>query len=106
MMRARRATSIEDSSGIDVVVESDVGGLLLQVKSSEHGKSRFRRRPLLGIAIVVVGPADTPEALLEKVVGELEKVRAQRLEARSALAAERRSTGARPPRVAPRGRRS
>jgi hypothetical protein len=79
MTRARLATRIEDQSGIDVVVESDVGRLLLQVKSSEHGKERFRQRPLLGIAIVVVRPTDTPEVLLRKVVGELEKVRGQHL---------------------------
>jgi hypothetical protein len=49
MHRARLATRIEDRSGIDIVVESDVGALLVQVKSSNAGKQHFRRRPLLGI---------------------------------------------------------
>jgi hypothetical protein len=34
MHRARPATRMEDRSGIDIVVESDVGALLVQVKSS------------------------------------------------------------------------
>jgi hypothetical protein len=82
MTRVRRATRIEDHSGIDVVVESDVGTLLIQVKSSNLGKKHFRPRAFLGIALVVVRPGDTPEALLKKVVGELEPVRALRLQAR------------------------
>jgi hypothetical protein len=80
MHRARPATRIEDRSGIDIVIESDVGALLVQVKSSNAGKQYFRRRPLLSIGIVVVRTADSAEALLAKVVGELEPIRAQHLE--------------------------
>jgi len=103
MTKVRRATRIEDNSGIDVVVESDVGTLLIQVKSSNLGKKHFRPRAFLGIALVVVRPGDTPEALLKKVVGELEPVRALRLEARRnwrARLVERRSPPP-PPRAPP-----
>jgi hypothetical protein len=57
-----------------------VGALLVQVKSSNAGKQHFRHRPLLSIAIVVVRAADSAAALLVKVVGELEPIRAQHLE--------------------------
>jgi hypothetical protein len=85
MHRARLATRIEDRSGVDIVIESDVGALLVQVKSSNAGKQHFRRRPLLSIAIVVVRAADSAEALLVKLVGELEPIRAQHLEKRLAV---------------------
>jgi hypothetical protein len=85
MRASRLATRIEDHSGIDIVVDSDVGPLGIQVKSSDYYRKRFRERPLLGIAMVVAGSADTPEALLEKVVGALEKVRAGRLRMREKL---------------------
>ena len=94
MHRARRATRIEDRSGVDIVIESDVGALLVQVKSSNAGKQHFRRRPLLSIAIVVVRAADSAEALLAKVVGELEPIRAQHLENGLAVAG-RRTRGSR-----------
>jgi hypothetical protein len=41
MHRARLATRIEDRSGVDIVVESDVGALLVQVKSSNAGKQHL-----------------------------------------------------------------
>ncbi len=94
MRRARLATRIEDRSGVDIVIESDVGALLVQVKSSNAGKQHFRRRPLLSIAIVVVHAADSAEALLVKVVGELEPIRAQHLEKGLAVAG-RRARGSR-----------
>jgi hypothetical protein len=89
MHRARRATRIEDRSGVDIVIESDVGALLVQVKSSNAGKEHFRRRPLLSIAIVVVRAADSAEALLAKVIGELEPIRARHLEMGLAVAGRR-----------------
>jgi hypothetical protein len=91
MQRARLATRIEDRSGIDIVIESDVGALLVQVKSSKGGEEHFRPRKFLSIAIVVVRPADSAEALLARVVGELEPIRARHL----ANAAAVRGRGAR-----------
>ena len=89
MHRARLATRIEDRSGVDIVIGSDVGTLLVQVKSSKAGKQHFRHRPLLSIAIVIVRAADSAEALLVKVVGELEPIRAQHLERRLAVTPRR-----------------
>jgi hypothetical protein len=96
MRMARRASRIEDRSGIDIVVESDVGTLALQVKSSALGKERFRPRPFIGIAVVVVGRAEGAEALLAKVVAELEKVRAERQQARHGAASGGRRRARRP----------
>jgi hypothetical protein len=94
MHRARLATHMEDHSGIDVVIEADVGELLVQVKSSKLGKEHFRPRSFLSIAIVVVRAADSAEALLAKLVGELETIRAQHLARGLALRSRR---GAPPP---------
>jgi hypothetical protein len=89
MHRARLATRIEDRSGVDIVIESDLGALLVQVKSSNAGKQQFRRRPLLSIAIVIVRAGDSAAALLAKMVGELEPIRAQHLEKALAVAGRR-----------------
>jgi hypothetical protein len=79
MLRARQATRLEDRSGIDIVVQTDVGSLSIQVKSSLGGKAHFRRRPLLNVGLVVVGDGDSPQALLNKVVSELGPIRADHL---------------------------
>ena len=77
MRAARAATSEEDRHGIDVVVESDVGKLYVQVKSSAVGKVAFQdRRPRARIAVVVVRSRDSNEDLLRQIVGELSRLRA------------------------------
>jgi hypothetical protein len=84
MHSARAATREEDADGIDVVIESDIGKLYVQVKSSRGGKAAFlqkRRRAL--VAVVVVGPANSLESTLAKVVGEVGKVRHELLRQRS-----------------------
>jgi hypothetical protein len=83
MRAARKATRSEDHAGIDVVIESDVGKLYVQVKSSRGGKAAFlERRRSARIAIVVVHVTDSPETLLRKVVGELGQIRAEYLKVR------------------------
>ncbi|HEY1691121.1 MAG TPA: hypothetical protein VGG39_03115 [Polyangiaceae bacterium] len=78
MRSVRPATKEEDRAGIDVVVESDVGKLFVQVKSSQGGKARFEaKRRSARIAVVVAKVTDTPEGLLRKVVGELSTIRAE-----------------------------
>jgi hypothetical protein len=78
MRSVRRATKAEDHAGIDVVIESDVGKLFVQVKSSRGGKAAFlERRHSARVAIVVVHVTDSREALLRKLVGELGKIRAE-----------------------------
>jgi hypothetical protein len=84
MRAARRATKQEDHDGIDVVVESDVGKLFIQVKSSRRGKVAFEQRARRArIAVVVVARDDGPEKLLRKVVGQLAAIRAEYLRERS-----------------------
>jgi hypothetical protein len=83
MLSVRKGTKSEDHAGIDVVVDSDVGKLFVQVKSSRGGKVAFLgRRRSARIAIVVVHVTDSPEALLRKVVGEVGKIRAEYLKER------------------------
>jgi hypothetical protein len=92
MLAARRATPAEDHAGIDVVIESDVGKLYVQVKSSRGGKAAFgARRRSARIAVVVARSGDSQSALLRKVVGELAKIRAEYLKER------KREPGAKPP---------
>jgi hypothetical protein len=75
---ARRATKAEDHAGIDAVVESDVGKLFVQVKSSRTGKAKFQeRKRSVRVAVVVVGGGGDAEAVRRKVGGELGKVRAE-----------------------------
>ena len=77
-LSVRKATEQEDHAGIDVVVESDVGKLFVQVKISRGGKAAFlERRRCARVAIVVVRVTDSPEALLRKVVGQLGRIRAE-----------------------------
>ena len=84
MMSARAATHAEDHDGIDVVVESDVGKLFVQVKSSRTGKAAFaERRRRAHVAVVVVKSGDTLEEILRRVVGALAPVRKQYLRERA-----------------------
>lgn len=45
MKTARHATREEDHRGIDIVLETDVGRLYLQVKSSYRGVEEFLATP-------------------------------------------------------------
>ena len=84
MCAARAATREEDARGIDVVIESDIGSLYVQVKSSRRGKEAFlQRRRRAVIAVVVVRPGCTAESALAKVVGEVGKVRREVLRCRA-----------------------
>lgn len=86
MTSARAATRAEDHDGIDVVVESDVGNLYVQVKSSRTGKAAFvERRRRAHVAVVVVKSGDTLEEVLRRVVGALGPVRKQYLAERGGV---------------------
>jgi hypothetical protein len=89
ILRARAATRIEDGSGIDIVVVTDVGNLSIQVKSSRRGKAHFRARPFLNVPVVVVRDGDSPSVLLNKVVAELGPIRANHLKALEKLGVKR-----------------
>ena len=76
MRDVRPATRREDHRGIDIVIESDVGKLFVQVKSSLLGKSKFeRRRRSARVVVVVVDAGDSLEAVLGMVVGAVGEVR-------------------------------
>ncbi len=77
MTSARRATRAEDHDGIDIVVDSDVGKLFVQVKSSRRGKAEFaERRRRAQVVVIVVKSGDSLEAILRKIVGGLAPIRA------------------------------
>jgi hypothetical protein len=84
MQAARLATREEDHDGIDVVIESDVGKLYVQVKSSRRGKAAFLESDRRArVAVVVVRTGDSQEALLRKVVGGVGALRAEFLRDRA-----------------------
>lgn len=72
---ARAATKAEDRKGIDVVVDTDVGMLYLQVKSSRKGAERFDPRGKM-IGVVVAGDASEKQ-LRRRVLGILGELRRQ-----------------------------
>lgn len=65
---ARLANLKEDARGIDVVVETDLGKLYLQVKSSHYGAHKFRRKRPKAKAIVIIIPADMTDQKLQNTV--------------------------------------
>jgi hypothetical protein len=72
----RKGTEEEDAAGVDVVVETDVGPLYLQVKSSKFGAGSFkekRRRPKW-LGVVVVGSVND-RALRRRVTAALHPLR-------------------------------
>lgn len=64
LLSARSCTKQEDARGIDIVVESDIGFLYIQVKSSRICAWSFRQKRSRSKAIVVIIP---PEMADEKV---------------------------------------
>ena len=71
----RRATRTEDREGVDLIVESDVGPLYLQVKSSAAGQARFERRRRKKLIACIVVPA-CDEELDRRVRASLTYMRA------------------------------
>lgn len=64
----RLATSKEDARGIDVVVETDVGKLYLQVKSSHNGARKYRyKRPRAKTIILIIMPEMSNEKIFNTV---------------------------------------
>lgn len=70
MKSVRLATRKEDEAGIDIVVESDVGKLFLQVKSSKGSARSFSKRPRRQHNEVIVVPIDLTETVLNLRVRE------------------------------------
>ncbi len=67
-VKARRATKREDQSGIDIVVESSIGPLYVQVKSSPGAAREFSyRRRRARITVVVVNERFTDLEILKNV---------------------------------------
>jgi hypothetical protein len=76
MLEVRRGTRAEDHAGIDLVIESDVGKLFVQVKSSRRGKADFEeKRRSARVAVVIVRAGDSQEQILSKVVSAVAPLR-------------------------------
>lgn len=78
----RGGTPEEDSKGIDLVFETDVGGIFLQVKSSRKGRKEFEKRGLKYVGCVVVHVGETDEEIRQKLLVETARVRMVILEGR------------------------
>lgn len=80
IVKVRRARRGENRSGVDVVVDTDVGRVFLQVKSSVAGAQKWRRdhawddRP---IGIVIAGPAAGDAVVYGRVLAALILLREQ-----------------------------
>lgn len=68
LQSARRASRQEDARGIDVVVESDIGLLYIQVKSSRFCARKFRQKRPNSKAIVVIITPDMDDAKVRNKV--------------------------------------
>ena len=66
----RLATEKEDARGIDVVVETDLGKLYLQVKSSHYGAHKYRRKRPNAKTIVIVIPGEMSDDKLQNVIAD------------------------------------
>lgn len=81
---ARAATPAEDRRGIDLVIDSDVGPLYLQVKDGRAAArvfSTMRRKAIIEV-VTVRGSRDI-ETVLRSVVGALGRARCRVLERRN-----------------------
>jgi hypothetical protein len=78
----RVPTRLEDAYGRDAVCVTDVGELSVQVKSSEHYAKKFLQSYLRGdrgtelTVVIVTSEEEADEPLAQRIVDELEKLRA------------------------------
>jgi hypothetical protein len=69
VVRARRATKLEDRKGIDIVVQtSDIGRLFIQIKSSRRGADKFLREHSGSKAAVVIVREEYSDAQVLRAV--------------------------------------
>lgn len=70
----------EDQKGIDLIVNTDVGKLYLQIKSSKYGKNKFENKfktniKRYGIETIIVNTEESEEKLLLKILLLLKRMR-------------------------------
>lgn len=82
MLSARAADNAEDRRGIDIVVESDVGALYLQVKSSRKAARDFNAEDRRAAWIEAVPVARDSATTFRRIVGALTRLRARVLDRR------------------------
>lgn len=81
----RHGTPEEDCNGIDVVVETDVGKIFLQIKSSKGGKLDFLngKHASKNILVIIVKEQDADATIRNKVLSIVGVARAKYLEDRA-----------------------
>lgn len=79
---ARRATPEEDTQGIDIVVNTDVGALFLQVKSSRMSAREFAKKHQSDPIECIVAGCDE-NTLRARALGALWRARARVMQSRS-----------------------
>ncbi len=73
--RIRRATTPEEALGIDLVLSTDRGDILFQLKSSNVGVKKFLVRKKPAILIVRFTDEDTPRRILTALLSKAEQRR-------------------------------
>ncbi len=82
--KIRKATPDEDTKGIDFIIESDVGSLFLQVKSSWAGvRQHLSANSSANIAVVIVKSGDDQQTVVKKCLEVLEYQRKKYLKFRN-----------------------
>ncbi len=76
----RPATKEEDRQGQDAFLQTDVGEIPIQIKSSVAGAERFRQKYGDRIPVVIVASFDRLDEVLVKVIEAIEPERNRRLE--------------------------
>lgn len=78
----RACTEEEDERGIDVVVETDIGEIYLQVKSSYSNAQKFLRKwPQRNVGMVVIRPQDDRDTIFNKAMDAVAKQRSDVMKA-------------------------
>ena len=76
LTNVRHADTYEEGLGIDIIFETDVGPVYLQIKGSDFGHTQFCNRQKRGevsveIICVVINPAMDHAKIVQKLLGQL-----------------------------------
>lgn len=76
LLDVKRAPLWLDRRGVDVIVLTDVGELYLQIKSSQAGAKKFRKKKRsLMVETVVIGPDDLDNEVKQRLVEAIQHMR-------------------------------
>lgn len=94
LLESRACTEEEDARGIDVVVNTDIGEIYIQVKSSKSNAQKFLRKyPQRNVGMAIIRPQDDRETVYNKAIDAVAKQRSEILKACRAGYSERKNHG-------------